>query len=82
LEVAARAFTVMAFKRTGISPQPATPRRSCSPMFWQGPDVWWHVRAEDGANSSEFSKGKSFFWVTPGWCWARQSEEPKRPNQH
>jgi hypothetical protein len=60
------AFTSIAFKRTGIAPS------SGSTTDFQLPDplatgrtYWWHVRAEDGANSSEFSPAKSFAAVTP-----------------
>jgi len=67
VEVATDAnFNSIAFKRTGIAPD------SGSTTTFQLPDTlatgrtyWWRVRAEDGANASDYSKAMTFVAVQP-----------------
>jgi hypothetical protein len=60
------AFNSVVFRRTGITPADgATTSLQLPEALATGRTYWWHVRAEDGANSSEFSPAKSFVAVTP-----------------
>src|SRR5438132_817796 len=60
------AFTSIVFKRTGIAPASGdTTTLQLPDPLATGRTYWWHVRAEDGANSSDYSTAKSFVAVTP-----------------
>jgi hypothetical protein len=67
IEIASDAnFSTIVFKRTGIAPaQGPTTRVQLPDALTTGRTYWWHVRAEDGANSSVFSDAKSFVAVAP-----------------
>ena len=54
------------FKRTGIAPGSGdTTTLQLPDPLATGRTYWWHVRAEDGANSSDYATAKSFVAVTP-----------------
>jgi hypothetical protein len=60
------AFASVVFKRAGITPASgATTSLQLPDALATGRTYWWHVRAEDGANSSDYSVAKSFVAVTP-----------------
>ena len=60
------AFKSIVFKRTGIAPGSGdTTTLQLPDALATGRTYWWHVRAEDGANSSDYSAAKSFVAVTP-----------------
>jgi hypothetical protein len=60
------AFTAMAFKRSGVAPaEGPTTSLQLPDLLATGRTYWWRVRAEDGANSSEYSAIKSFVAVAP-----------------
>jgi hypothetical protein len=60
------AFSSVVFKRTGVTPGSGeTTTLQLPDALATGRTYWWHVRAEDGANSSEFSPTRSFVAVTP-----------------
>lgn len=67
IEIAAdAAFTSVIFKRTGVQGSGGdTTSLQLPDTLATGRKYWWHVRAEDGANSSDYSDAKSFFAVTP-----------------
>ena len=67
VEVAADGgFSSIVFKRTGIAPSGGdTTSMQLPDALATGRTYWWHVRAEDGANSSSYSAAKSFVAVTP-----------------
>jgi hypothetical protein len=67
LEIATdAAFNSIAFKRTGITPGSGdTTTIQLPDVLATGRTYWWHVRAEDGANSSDFSQARSFVAVEP-----------------
>jgi hypothetical protein len=59
-------FSSVIYKRTGITPgSGSTTSLQLADPLATGRTYWWHVRAEDGANSSDYSAAKSFVAVTP-----------------
>ena len=59
-------FNAVVFKRTGIAPGSGdTTSLQLPDVLAPGRTYWWHVRAEDGANSSDYSAAKSFVAVEP-----------------
>ncbi len=60
------AFSSIVFKRTGIAPAPGNNTSFQLPSTLEtGRTYWWRVRAEDGANSSEYSTPQRFQTLMP-----------------
>ena len=59
------AFNTIVFKRTGVAPGTDTTALQLPSTLPTGRTYWWRARAEDGANTGEYSKVVSFFAVTP-----------------
>ena len=54
------AFKNVVFARTGVQPDPGPETRFQLPDKLAAGTYWWRTRAEDGANSSQYSTVKSF----------------------
>jgi len=67
IEIASDAtFGSIVFKRTGIAPSPGDTTSFQLPSTLEtGRTYWWRVRAEDGANSSEYSSPQRFQTLMP-----------------
>jgi len=59
------AFNSVVFERAGISPGNVTTTLQLPNTLPTGRTYWWRVRAEDGANTGEYSKVVSFTTITP-----------------
>jgi hypothetical protein len=60
------AFNSIVFKRTGVAAgSGGTTTLQLPDALATGRTYWWRVRAEDGANSSDYSAAKSFVAVEP-----------------
>jgi hypothetical protein len=71
------AFNSIVFKRTGISPASGNTTSFQLPdPLGTGRTYWWHVRAEDGANVSDYSTAQSFVAVAPVTLGAPTPTEP------
>jgi hypothetical protein len=58
-------FATIVFEKTGVPPGNVTTTLQLPSNLPTGRSYWWRARAEDGANSSEYSKVVSFTAVTP-----------------
>jgi hypothetical protein len=59
------AFTSIVFKRVGVPPGDGVTTLQLPDTLPTGRTYWWRVRAEDGANASDYSKAVSFVAVQP-----------------
>ncbi len=67
IEIASDAnFSNIVFRRSGVAPADGSSTSLQLPdALATGRTYWWHVRAEDGANSSAFSDAATFVAVAP-----------------
>ena len=59
------AFTQIVFKKTGVAAGTTFTTLQLSEPLPTGRTYWWRARAEDGANTGEYSKTVSFVAVAP-----------------
>jgi len=72
------AFSSLVFKRTGIAPAPGETTSFLLPdPLATGRSYWWRVRAEDGANNSDYSTPQKFDAITPVVLGAPGAQNPQ-----
>lgn len=70
-------FSTIVFERGGITPSEGpTTRVQLPDALATGRSYWWRVRAEDGANTGEYSRVVAFATITPVELGAPAAVEP------